>query len=96
MKLILFLLKASWPIALLAGIVGGISGGASMALVIMILRTLRAPDSSTTTVIVLFAALCGVVLLTRIGSQAVLSWLTQNTISRLRLGLCRRILESPL
>ena len=96
MRLILFLLKASWPVVLLAGVIGGISGGASMALVIMILRTLRAPDGSTSTVIALFAALCGVVLLTRICSQAVLSWLTQNTISRLRIGLCRRILESPL
>ena len=44
----------------------------------------------------LFAALCVVVLLTRVGSQMLLSRLTLATVVQLRIGLCRRILESPL
>ena len=39
MKLIVFLLRASWRTALLAGFVGGISGIASVGLVAQILRT---------------------------------------------------------
>ena len=44
----------------------------------------------------LFAALCVVILVTRIGSQMVLCRMTQANIAELRIGLCRRILESPL
>ena len=44
MKLILFLLRASWRIALLAAFVGGVSGAASVALVAMILRTVEDPE----------------------------------------------------
>ena len=44
----------------------------------------------------LFAALCVVVLVTRIGSQWVLCRMTQANIAELRIGLCRRILASPL
>ena len=44
----------------------------------------------------LFAALCVVVLVTRVGSQWVLCRMTQATIADLRIGLCRRILASPL
>ncbi len=46
--------------------------------------------------VLLFAALCAVVLVTRIGSQVLLSRLSQGSISRLRVGLCRRILDAPL
>ena len=44
MRLILFLLRASWHIVLLAGVVGAASGAASVALVAMILHTLRDPQ----------------------------------------------------
>jgi len=96
MRVLLFLLRASWRIVLLAGVVGAVSGVASVALVALMLRTLRAPEASTLTMILLFAALCVVVLVTRIGSQVLLSRLSQGSISRLRVGLCRRILEAPL
>ncbi|MCE5303538.1 MAG: cyclic peptide export ABC transporter [Planctomycetaceae bacterium] len=95
MRLILFLLRASWPIVLLAGAVGALSGIASMGLVVMILRTLRDTGQSLWP-LALFAALCLVVLSTQVVSHMLLSKLTLGTIARLRVGLCRRILESPL
>jgi len=96
MRLLLFLLRASWKIVLLAGLVGGLSGAASVGLVALMLRTLRAPGASSLVMIQLFALLCAVVLLTRIGSQVLLSRLSHNSISQLRVGLCRRILDTPL
>lgn len=96
MKLLFFLLKASWRTVLLAALVGGLSGGASIAMVAFILRALHQPGGSSATVAWLFAGLCLIVLLTRIGSNMLLMRLTQDSVARLRMGLCRRILESPL
>ena len=100
MKLILFLLRASWRVVLLAAVIGGISGAASVALVGMIMETLDAMAAGNAAagaqLVGLFAALCVVILLTQVGSQVLLSRLTQTSIAQLRMGLCRRILESPL
>lgn len=96
MNLILFLLRASWRIALAACLVGGVSGAASVGLVILMIGTLQAPNASTLTLVGLFAALCAVVLLTQVGSHLLLSRLTKNTVSKLRVGLCQQILQAPL
>jgi putative pyoverdin transport system ATP-binding/permease protein len=96
MKLIFFLMKASWRVALLAGLIGAASGAASLGLVALITDTLHSANLSSTSLITLFTALCVVILLTRLVSQMLLCALTVNSTSRLRLGLCRRILESPL
>jgi putative ATP-binding cassette transporter len=96
MKLILFLLRASWRIALLAGLIGAVSGGASAALVAVISRSLENAATSSTALIGLFSTLCVVILLTRIASHMLLCRLTVNSTSKLRLGLCERILKSPL
>lgn len=96
MKLIFFLLRASWRVALLAALIGAISGGASAALVAVISRTLEEAGHSSTFLIGLFVALCLVILLTRIISHILLFRLTVNSTSKLRLGLCERILKSPL
>jgi len=96
MKLILFLLRASWRVALLAALIGALSGGASAVLVALIIHFLGQPDPSSGTLVALFTALCAVILVTRIVSQMLLWWLSVNSTSQLRLGLCRRILESPL
>lgn len=96
MRLILFLLRASWRIVLLAGLVGTLSGVASVGLMAVIVQTLRDPNASTALLVGLFAALCVVVLLTQIGSQALLARLTQKSMAQLQMGLCRRILDSPL
>ncbi len=96
MKIVVFLLRASSRIALLASVIGALSGGASAALVALISQTLHEPDPSSTVLIGLFVALCIVILVTRIISQMLLCRLTVDSTSELRLGLCRRILESPL
>jgi len=96
MKLVLFLLRASWRVVLLATLAGGVSGAASVGLVAIIVRALNEPEASWSVLVGLFVALCAVILLTRICSQVLLSWLTQTSISQLRMGLCKRILDSPL
>lgn len=96
MGLLLFLLRASWKTVALAGLVGAASGAASVGLVAMMLHTLQDPNASSLTVVGLFASLCAVVLATRIGSQMLVSRLTLSNVAKLRVGLCRRILESPL
>mgnify|MGYP000219496734 CR=1 FL=1 len=96
MKLIVLLLKASWRIVLLASLVGAVSGVASMALMAWLFRALQRPGEASSLAVGLFAALCVVVFLTRIASQVLLARLTQNTVSRLRTGLCERILASSL
>lgn len=96
MRLILLLLRASWKVVLLAGLLGGISGIANVSLLALIHRALQRPGASSALLMSLFAACCLFVLLTRIGSQMFLVRLAQYSVSQLRLGLCRRILESPL
>lgn len=96
MSLIVLLLRASWRIVLLASLVGAVSGVASMALMAWMFRALQQPGEASGLVVGLFAALCAVVFLTRIASQVLLARLTQNTVSRLRMGLCQRILASSL
>ena len=96
MKLLLLLLRASWKTVLLAGLIGAASGAASVGLVALILHALQDPYHSSATTMGLFAALCIVTLITRIGSQWVLCRMTQANIAELRIGLCRRILQSPL
>ena len=96
MRLLLRLLRASWRTVLLAGLIGAASGAASVGLVALILHTLYDPHGSSAAAMGLFAALCVVILVTRIGSQMVLCRMTQANIAELRIGLCRRILDSPL
>ena len=96
MKFVSFLIKESWRTMLLAGVIGAASGVASIALVASILGALRGPVVSSPRIGCLFAGLCLVVLATRIGSQILLFRLSQRSIARLRMMLCRRILESPL
>jgi putative ATP-binding cassette transporter len=100
MKLILFLLRASWRVVLMAALIGSLSGAASMALVAMILHILgsveKANAATSAELVGLFVALCVVILLTQVASQVLLSRLTQTSIAQLQMGLCRRILESPL
>jgi len=95
MKLILLLLRSSWQVVLLASLVGGVSGIASMSLIAIIHHSLRQADASTT-LMTAFIGICVVVLLTRVSSKLLLTRLSQNTISRLRMKLCRRIVDSPL
>ncbi|MCC6353749.1 MAG: cyclic peptide export ABC transporter [Verrucomicrobiae bacterium] len=96
MRLLFWLLRSSWPTTLVAALIGGLGGAASVGLIALIMRALRAPEASVPSAAGPFAALCLVVLITRVGAQWLLANLTRHSISRLRMGLCQRILSSPL
>jgi putative ATP-binding cassette transporter len=96
MKLMWQLAKESWKLLVAAGVLGALSGITNVALLAIIHQALEQPGASTSRLLALFFACCLAVLLTRIGSQVFLVRLSQKSISRVRLGLCQRILESPL
>lgn len=96
MKLLTFLLRASWPTVVLSVVLGGVSGLASIGLIALIYLVLRSPDVSTVLLAAAFASLCLVFLLTRVASQILLIRISQDTVSRLRLHLSQRILAVPL
>lgn len=96
MRLLLFLVRSSWPTVLAAALVGAVSGVSSVALIAIIHRTLRDPHGSTGLLVVLFATFCVTVLATQVISQILLTRLAQNTMSRIRMGLSRQILRSYL
>ena len=96
MKLIWHLAKQSWKPLVAAGLLGGLAGVTNVSLLALIHRALQRPGAAAGWLVALFAGCCLASLLTRIGSQVFLVRLSQNSISRLRFGLCQRILESPL
>jgi putative pyoverdin transport system ATP-binding/permease protein len=79
-------------LALLAGLVSGISGAGLIALINKILQS----QGDRLTYVASFATLCSVVLLTRIASGVISIRFGQKTIFDLRLELSRRILSAPL
>jgi putative ATP-binding cassette transporter len=98
MNLLFSLLRMSWPTVLLASILGAVSGVASIVLIALIHQTLKLknPTEASALLIGLFAAFCVVVLATRILTQLLLTRIAQYSVSRVRMGFCRRILQSPL
>lgn len=96
MKLLLRLARESWPTLTLATVLGGLSGAANVGLLAIVNRQLRHAGTSTSTLVWAFVGVCLVALVTRIASQIYLVRMSQNSLSRLRIGLCRRILEAPL
>ena len=95
MKLLYFLLRASKKVVILSVIVGVISGAANSGLVVLIHRALSgggAPAGYAWA----FAALCAVVLVTRVTSELLLVHLGQGAILELRIAMTRRILATPL
>ena len=96
MKLALLLLRASWRPASWGVLLGLISGASSIALVALILHFINDPLAPAVVVGGLFAALCVVMLISQIGSQMLIARLTQDSIQTLQIGLCQRILNSPI
>lgn len=96
MNLFLLLVRSSWRIVLLSGLVGAVGGLASVGLIAVIYRVLLDPAAGRETLIVAYLAFCILVLGMQVASQFLLTRLAQNSISQLRMGLCRRILASPL
>ncbi len=77
MKLFVYLLRHSWRMVLVAGIVGGVSGISSVSLIAIIHRTLRDPGGSSTE------------LMSQFGLAAVFSFLW--LASHRELGLLKRL-----
>lgn len=90
----LILKKSGWMafLALLAGLVSGISGASLIALINEILQS----RGNQQVYVAAFVMLCLVVLLTRITSSVISIRFGQKTIFDLRLELSRRILNAPL
>jgi putative ATP-binding cassette transporter len=97
MKLFLFLLKQSWRTMALASLIGLASGGASVAMVAMVHHAIRGrSEHASLRAGLAFFGLIVIVFVTKLLSQWVMAGLSQGSVSRLRLHLCRKILEVPL
>jgi putative ATP-binding cassette transporter len=96
MNLFVLLLRSAWRTVLLASLLGAVSGIASVGLIALIHQTVRDPQGSSALMVALFITFCVVVLATRIVTQVLLTRIAQNSVSQVRMRLCRRILDSPL
>jgi putative ATP-binding cassette transporter len=93
------IIRADWPTLAFASLLGAASGIANVLLLALIHRALNATSagsSASSTLCLLFAAACLVALVTRVASQLFLVRMSQQSLSRLRLNLSRRILGAPL
>ena len=95
MKMITFLLRRSRKVVVFAIATGVVSGACSTGLLALI-TALLGHTVSRSTLLIAFLGLCVLVLLTRVVSELLLTFLGQETIFQLRLDLSRRVLEVPL
>lgn len=96
MNLLLFLLRASRGVialSLAAGLVSGLSG---VGLIALIHAELGRTAPSPTRLGVTFAGLCLVAALARVVAQASMVRIGQETVFKLCLHICRKILSAPL
>lgn len=96
LNLLAFLLRTSWGIVSLAILAGAISGFSSAGLIALINTALNTAGSSRMTLAWGFVGLCLLVLLTRIASEVLLTYLGQGTIFKLHMHLSRQILAASL
>jgi putative ATP-binding cassette transporter len=96
MGLLGFLLRASRGLVVLS-VLAGLAGGVSaVALIAMVQRTLADPAGSSARLALVFFGLCLTAALGRIVAQATMVHLAQGTVCRLCLRLCRQLLAVPL
>ena len=96
MKVILYLMRRSRSILILAVIAGVVSGASSTGLLALINTALTGKGASQSWLLGGFIGLCVLVPLTRVTSELLLAMLGQDTILQLRLDLSRKILSVPL
>ena len=95
MKIISFLLKYSRrtvALAIIAGIISGVTNVALLALINSVLANYRV----SVTLVLEFAALCLLLPVARVCSQVLLAHLSRKALYDLRMNLCRQILNAPL
>ncbi|MFP3940749.1 MAG: cyclic peptide export ABC transporter [Thermoanaerobaculia bacterium] len=81
----------------LSVVVGAVAGLSSVSLLALVHRSIEGLDGpSFASVGLIFAGLCGLVTLARVGSLASLSLLGQGLVKELRIELSRRMLATPL
>jgi putative ATP-binding cassette transporter len=96
MNLLRLLLRASRgavALSILAGVCGGLSG---VALIAIIQHGIAGQQAPTALMGWAFVALCAIAALTRVASQAAMVRLAQGSVTRLALHLCSRIMAVPL
>jgi putative ATP-binding cassette transporter len=96
MKLIVFLLKQSRRMVVLAAVAGVVAGLSSTGFIALVHRAVISASPSSRWFIWSFIGLCLLALISGSLSQIWLNSLGQNTIYDLRMQLCRRILATPL
>jgi putative ATP-binding cassette transporter len=96
LSLIAFLLQRSWRLVLLAVVAGLISGLSGAGLIALVHAALSGPDGSLGTLVWGFAGLCIVVPVSRVFSEVLLTRLGQGAIAELRMQLSRQIVGAPL
>lgn len=96
MKLFLFFLHYSRRNAILAILAGIISGVSSTGMLAVINASLRSNGPSPRTLLWAFVALCLMLPLARFASESLLIRLGQGALLELRMRLCRQILATPL
>jgi putative ATP-binding cassette transporter len=96
MRLILFLIRSSPTaviIAMLAGLVAGVS---NTGLLMLVNTTLGGVGAPATRLVWAFVGLCVLMLAGRATASMLLIRLARGAVFDLRMGLCRRILAAPL
>src|SRR6266403_6141829 len=96
MKLFLFLVTYSRRLVLLALLLGVISGICNAGFIAVINTALKSGGSPSLFLIKSFLALCLILPLTRLFSEAILARMGQRALMDLRLRLSRQILAAPL
>jgi putative ATP-binding cassette transporter len=95
-KSIYFFLRYSRRYVLLAVLTGVISGISSTGLLALISVALKGKSLSASALMLAFVGLCIVVALSRIASELLLSRIGQRAMFELRLSLCQQVLSVPL
>jgi putative ATP-binding cassette transporter len=96
MKLILFLLRSSPRVVIVAITAGLIAGISNTGLLTLINANLNQTGTAAMRSAWLFAALAAVMLISRYASSIALTRLARGAIFDLRMQLCRRIIAAPL
>jgi putative pyoverdin transport system ATP-binding/permease protein len=90
------LLRPFWPIALLATVMGSVSGIAAAGLLATINNALHADTGGFSHGLIAFAALCLLTLAGEIGSDIGTNIVGQRVVAHLRRELCAKILTAPI
>lgn len=96
MRVIAFLFRYSPGAFLLAVLAGLTSGGANTGLLAVVNSLLTDDEAAVASLVWTFGALCLVLPLARFSSELLVTYLGQNTIYRMRMEMCGRILTVPL